>query len=203
MTTKEVYAIPPDENGHRRLPNGQLVELSAGCQIHDSLWNIGRMGEYVRICPRVTIGAGVSIGPCADIGEGATIGDAVEIAAEGIIGSMTIVSRRARTGVGAVVGRWVKIGEDARLGNRIRMLDGIRVKNGAVIECTPLQIQGPRHVVYPYAPGVIGVGCRIRTLKQWERYGQAIARDSEATDWESYGPYIRMVADWMEKHWPE
>lgn len=69
MTAAEIYAIKPDKNGWRLLPNGNKVKIG------DSV----RLGNYVSIGKSAEIGNYVSIGGGAKIGDGAKIGNDAKI----------------------------------------------------------------------------------------------------------------------------
>ena len=131
MTTKEMYAIVPNAQGCRKLPNGFHVKLGNG----------------------VTLGNGVKLGDYVTLGNGVTLGD------------------------------YVTLGNGVTLGN------------------SPLQIHGPKFLIYPHSPGKIGIGCEIHTFAEWDQVAASLA-DEHSLDLELHWKYGKLLMEWMEINMP-
>ncbi len=98
-------------------------------------------------------------------------------------------------------GNYVRLGENVRLGDGVRLGKNVWLGENVWLGQSPLVIQAPRHPVYPYAPGIVGVGCTQGALEWWREHAEALAREHDL-DAAEYLGYVEMVAAWMEKHKP-
>ncbi len=159
MTTTELYAIPPDEYGWRRLPNGTSIKLGTGVTIGSQVtlgdgviigdeaaignkFKIGRgvkignmvtISDSVRIGKVTSVGDWVTIGKLSTVGESVTIGDLVNIADSVKVGQSVKIADRVSIGKQATIGRWVQLGKNVILGDKVVLGDLVRLHDGTML----------------------------------------------------------------------
>ena len=144
MTDEEIYAIKPDEDGWRVLPNGYKVKI----------------GDSVSIGNGANIGDGAEIGNYASIGKSAEIGSYASIGKSADLGSYVSIGGGANIGDGAEIGNDAKIGNYASIGNGAEIGDNLEILSGfASLSLTD------KWVVNPYSVGQIRCGCFIGSYK--------------------------------------
>ena len=144
MTDEEIYAIKPDEDGWRVLPNGYKVKI----------------GDSVSIGNGANIGDGAEIGNYASIGKSAEIGSYASIGKSADLGSYVSIGNGANIGDGAEIGNDAKIGNYASIGNGAEIGDNLEILSGfASLSLTD------KWVVNPYSVGQIRCGCFIGSYK--------------------------------------
>ena len=150
MTDEEIYAIKPDEDGWRVLPNGYKVKIGDSVSIGDGA-NIGDGAE---------IGNDAEIGNYASIGKSAEIGSYASIGKSADLGSYVSIGNGANIGDGAEIGNDAKIGNYASIGNGAEIGDNLEILSGfASLSLTD------KWVVNPYSVGQIRCGCFIGSYK--------------------------------------
>ena len=144
MTDEEIYAIKPDEDGWRVLPNGYKVKI----------------GDSVSIGNGANIGDGAEIGNYASIGKSAEIGSYASIGKSADLGSYVSIGNGANIGDGAEIGNDAEIGNYASIGNGAEIGDNLEILSGfASLSLTD------KWVVNPYSVGQIRCGCFIGSYK--------------------------------------
>ena len=144
MTDEEIYAIKPDEDGWRVLPNGYKVKI----------------GDSVSIGNGANIGDGAEIGNYASIGKSAEIGSYASIGKSADLGSYVSIGGGANIGDGAEIGNDAEIGNYASIGNGAEIGDNLEILSGfASLSLTD------KWVVNPYSVGQIRCGCFIGSYK--------------------------------------
>jgi hypothetical protein len=169
----EIYAIVPDVHGWRLLPNGNKIKLGHNVEISSSasIGDYASIGVYARIGAYARIGDSASIGDCAIIGVSARIGDYASI------------------GDSASIGDYARIGVYASIGDKV------------IFEKSPLQIQAPEFLIYPHAPGILGIGCEIHSFGEWESLVEKLCANYGLNE-SLYRGYADMVRAWMEINMP-
>ena len=125
--------------------------------------------ESAIIAESAQIGAFSKIGPCVEIGNDVQIGSYTSILEE------------------AVISESVTIAAEVRIGPHVHVVG------------SPLQIVGPKYTVYPYTPGIIGIGCQIGSIAQWEEHFESWAEEYYVPDADVllYRCYVELIHDWM------
>src|SRR5262249_23858056 len=116
------------------------------------------------------------------------------------IGASASIGASARIGASASIGDYASIGDSARIGDYASIGASARIARKVALAISPLQIQGPKFLVYPFDGDRIGVGCEIHTLAKWEEIASDLAEENELSeeDAAAYGVYIRMVHAWAQ-----
>ena len=114
MTTQDYYSLPPDEDGWRKLPNGNKFKLGLGCII----------GNNVIIGDGVVIGRGNTISHRCIIDNGVVIGDYVTI------GYCTMIYESAIIGDRVVIGDNVEVGIRCTVGNAVIVCSSATIEDG-------------------------------------------------------------------------
>ena len=144
-------------------------------------------GDGWRILPngnRLHLGSNVkSQIDLAQIGSYAKIGSFAKIGYFAEIGSFAGIGYFAEIGDGAQIGSYAEIGYSAKIGER------------QVVPCSPLAVQGSRHLAGNYQPGTIQIGCLIHTFEEWRSHfiqiGEAEGYTPEQI--EEYGKIIEFL----------
>ena len=150
MTDEEIYAIKPDEDGWRVLPNGYKVKIGDSV----SIGNGANIGDGAEIGNYASIGKSAEIGSYASIGKSADLGSYVSIGGGANIGDGAEIGNGANIGDGAEIGNYASIGNGAEIGDNLEILSGF-----ASLSLTD------KWVVNPYSVGQIRCGCFIGSYK--------------------------------------
>lgn len=158
--------------------NGRWLDLSG-----DS-WKIDRSAI---IAASARIGAFSEIGPYVEIGDDSRIGEYVQIERSASIGRSVHIGSHAFIWDSAVISESVAIAAEVRIGPHVHVVG------------SPLQIVGPEYVVYPFSPGLIGIGCQIGSIVQWEKSVESLAGEHDISDEDVllYRDYVELIRDWM------
>lgn len=81
MTIEEIYKLPVDSLGRRRMPSGNSVTLGDGVKLGDDvkLGNSVKLGDYVTLGNSVTLGNGVKLGNSVTLWNSVKLGDLVKL----------------------------------------------------------------------------------------------------------------------------
>lgn len=182
MTIAEMYAIRPDGNGWRQLPNGRRVAVGCGVTLGDGVI----LGDYVVLGDYVTLGEDVTLGDGVGVGYGVRLGSGV------------------RLGNHVALGDRVRLGDWVRLGDRVRLGYGVRLGEKTEWTTSPLQIQGSRHLMYHAGPGLVGVGCRVYPIAVWEAEAVTLAEEHGYTPEQvtEYLRYFELMKDEDARRFP-
>jgi acetyltransferase-like isoleucine patch superfamily enzyme len=155
---------------------GKNVKVGASCELGycTTIGNRSFLGKgvIVRACGEIRdkagLGSGTVLEPDVFIGVGAHLGEGVYVAKGSRIGdSVTIDSNSS-------IGRLVVIRNRAHLGNRVTVGDGVklgprvRIKDDSLVSMTPLQIQGPLHLLTMVSATELQIGTLVMSVDDWE-----------------------------------
>jgi acyl-[acyl carrier protein]--UDP-N-acetylglucosamine O-acyltransferase len=149
MTTQEIYAIKPDENGWRVLPNGNYVKL----------------GNYVTLGDGVTLGNDVKLGNCVKLGDDVTLGNCVRLGDDVKLGNcvklgnFVTLGNCVKLGNGVTLGEYVKLGDHVKLGNYVT--SACSIHSAYLYTCSP-QITKDKSQF-------IQMGCFLRSREAWKK----------------------------------
>jgi UDP-3-O-[3-hydroxymyristoyl] glucosamine N-acyltransferase len=167
MTTKEIYAIKPDADGWRKLPNGNNVRLGNDVTLGNgvTLGNYVRLGNDVTLWNDVTLGDDVRLGDYVTLWNDVTLGDDVRL------GNYVTLGNYVRLGNNVTLGNDVKLGNNVRLGNDVTLGNCVKLGNDVVNACSI-------HNAYRYSccPQItktgeqwVQMGCYLRTRTDWDK----------------------------------
>lgn len=214
MTLEEILRVEADSEGWRTLPTG-LLKIGKDCRLGKDV----QFGQSVTIGDDVIIGDGskfhglvtleneVEIGKNVALDFGVRVGECTEIGDNTYVGVSTKIRHDVRIkenvkiGMNARLSDYVEVLKGAVLGTCVQLCTGMIVGENVTFDRTPLQIQGPEYLVYPSAPGLLGIGCTIMAFKSWEVLYKKLAKEHDL-NFEEYEPYARLVKAWMEENLP-
>ena len=189
MKAEDLYALPLDGNGWRRLPDGDEVKLG----------------------DRVTLGDGVTLGNGVKLGDEVTLDAQVTLGNEVTLGNGVMLGNGVTRGNWVTLGNWVMLGNGVTLGDRVTLGDGVKLGEGVKLgndvewERSPLQIQGSRHLLYVADSEIVGVGCLRGTAEWWDEHYEAVGRKEKYTEQQvlEYRRWLDIAIAWQAKHAPK
>ena len=145
MKIEEIYALPINDNGWRKLPNGNYVTLGGDVTL----------GDGVPLGDGVTLGDGVKLGNYVTLGDGVTLGNYVKL------------GNYVTLGDGVTLGGDVTLGDGVKLGNYVTLGDGVTLGNYVTDVIDLGFCEGYRKAI-AVVKGVayIAAGCRWFTLHE-------------------------------------
>jgi acetyltransferase-like isoleucine patch superfamily enzyme len=120
MRVQDIYAIPPDSDGWRLLPNGNKVMLG------DSV----KLGYDVQFGQYVSVGSGTRIGSFVWTGNLVAFGSNVEVGNKVMIGHAVTIGDNVKLGNGVILGNNVVLCDDVRLGDNVVLGDHAFLNSG-------------------------------------------------------------------------
>jgi acetyltransferase-like isoleucine patch superfamily enzyme len=155
---------------------GKNVKVSASCELGycTTIGNRSFLGEGVivqacgEISDKVSLGIGTVLESNVFIGINAHLGEGVYVAKGSRIGDSVTIDNNSS------IGRLAVIRNRAHLGNRVTMGDGVklgarvRIKDDSRVSMTPLQIQGPLHLLTMVSATELQIGSSVMSVDDWE-----------------------------------